>query len=348
MELPKQILRPFIGARVLKTGIAVFVAVVTFHWIGSEYAAFAAVSAILAVQPSVTETGKLFREQLLGNLGAGLIAAALGLWLGSTPFSMSLGVVLVLGLLPRLGMGEAVNLAVVAVIFILDRPQLDFLRYTGARIGAVTGGMLIGYAVNRFIRPPNFYGKIRSELEETGAEVDAFIVHLIQSLAEPEYYAKHQIKAEAAHIHQRLESARHFLRLSHTPPGGEHQRLALEKITASMFVFIERVMDIHKVCLQAGGLGHTPERGAVAQALENVMLFRQDVTGACLAVRRPMDYSEKAFHESLTDLQHLIDKLLQEPDQRPMGLALYAILTNIRHMGWRMESLYRILESQSH
>ncbi len=342
MELPRRILRPFVGARIIKTGLAVFAAVITLHWFGSEYATFAAVAAVLAVQPSVNLAREAFGQQMLGNLVGGVVAAAVGM-LGSNPLSNALGVVIVLGLLTRFRLNETANLAVVVFLFVMDRPHHDFLLYTAARVATVAVGMLIGFLVNRFIHPPDFSNRLRGELDAVGSDVDAFVLHLIDSLAIPEDYAKTQIKSEAASILRRLDTVRHFLNLSAEWNAGSSLRLSLEKATASMFVFVERIMDIHKLVLQAGGLGHSPQRGAVAQALENVIRYRQDVMGAALAQRSPSPEWANDFAGGLIELEDLIDRQVDNQETRPLGMALYAVLTNIRHMGWRMASLARLL-----
>lgn len=343
MELPLRLVRPFLGARIIKTGLAVFLTLLAFHLIGSEYATFAGVAAILAVQPAVSQAKDLFLQQLLGNLVGGAVAALLGLWVGTSPFTMAIGVVVVLGLLNLLRLTDAASLAVVSLIFIMDRPHHDFLYYTGIRIGAVVAGMGIGYLVNRYIHPPDFLPRLREELQAAGQDVDTFTLHLIDSLAEPDRFEKGQIKGEAAAVQRRLDIVRSFLSLTSDRRISEAERLRLAKAINSLFVFTERIMDIHKLILGTGGLGRTPARGAVAQALENVIQFRQDVVGAALTGGRPSPSGAATFAEGLQDLESLIARLIEDPASRELGLVLYAVLTNIRHMGWRMESLARLL-----
>ncbi|HYF92784.1 MAG TPA: aromatic acid exporter family protein [Symbiobacteriaceae bacterium] len=349
MDLPFRVLKPFTGPRVIKTGLAVFLALLASHAVRSQYGAFAAVAAMLAVQPSVSRARQVFTHQVTSNLIGGLVGAgmgALGLYLGQTAAAMALGVVLVLGICVRLKLNETAALAVTAVIFIMDRPEGDFFRYTAARLGAVMGGMLIGALVNRFIKPPNYLARVREDLSTASARVHTFGEHLIASLASPQHYRKNQIKAEAREITARLESAGYFLELSHEADAANSRLLPMDKARASMYVFKERIMDIHKVVLQAGGLVPGDELAAVAGALSAVLRYKSETVAAALESRLPDPGPAEAFAAAQKSLEQVAERLIDQPEARARGLALHMLLTNIRHMGWRMESLTRLLKDR--
>ncbi|MDF2628062.1 MAG: hypothetical protein K0R39_1893 [Symbiobacteriaceae bacterium] len=343
MDFPLRILRPFLGPRIIKTGLAVFLSLFAAHAVNSKYGAFAAVAAILAVQPSVSRAKQVFLNQVISNLIGGVVGALLGRYLGPSSGAMALGVVVVLGMCARLRLNETASLAVTAVIFIMDRPEHDFINYTAARLGAIMGGMLIGALVNRFVKPPNYMARVSDEIQFASERVTSFADHLLASLAAPEHYRKEQIKAEAHEIRTRLETAGTFLELSVEAGGDKWRLLPLDKAHASLFVFVERIMDIHKIVLQVGGLQPGPELGAVAGALKTVLALKADVIAAALEARRPAPGPAAAFAQAQGELEQLAGELVDRRETRERGLALHSVLTNIRHMGWRMESLTRLL-----
>lgn len=343
MYLPLQVLRPFLGARILKTGIAVFLALIAFNWFGHDYAAFSAVAAILAVQPSISKAREVFLHQLLGNFTGGIVGVLLALWLGSTPWGVALGVILTLGLLARVGYSEAANIGVVVVLFVMERTEGDFLWYALARVGAITGGMLIGFLVNRYIRPPRFAMRLRDELQGVGCQVDTFMDHLTHSLADPEFFHKEQIKKEAAAIQKRLDTVRYLMDISRDLDGADPWRSALTKATASMFVFTESIPDIHKIVLQAGGLADLQERAAVAGALQAVVKYRQEAMSAALSGRRPAPPAGEAFETALGALDRLVNELIDNKERRGLGMSLYGVSGHIRHMGDRMKQLSQVI-----
>lgn len=343
VDLPFRSLRLPVGARIIKTGVAVFVVLVLSHWIELGYSTFAAVAAILAIQPSVSKARQAFGQQLLANLIGGLVGAALGYWLGSGAPVMALAVVLVLWLCTRLHLSETASTAVVAVLFIMDRPEHDYLLYTGARLGAIVGGMLVGSLVNRLLYPPNYTALIQAELRTAARGVDSFGQHLLSSLASPEHYRKEQIKSEAAQIKERLERAGNLLEWFRESGGATHRTLVLAKAVNSMFVFVERFMDIHKTVLLAGGLRPGPELGAVAGALKAALHYKELSVTAALEGTRAAHDAAPAFAQALSELEQLAARMIEQPETRDRGLELHSIMTDVRHMGWRMESLSRLL-----
>lgn len=344
MELPFRLLQPFLGARIIKTGIAVFFSLAVFTWFGSSYATFAAVAAILAIQPSVNKAREVFRQQLLGNLVAGGIATALGLWLPINPITMAVGAILVLGLLNQFKLSEAAGLAVVVILFIMERPEHDFLLYTVMRLGAIAGGMAIGYLVNRYIRPPDVTSRARDEIKEGAAEIDRFLQRLITSIPSPEHYRKEQIKQDAAAAQKHLTTARTFLEIS-SGEGEPPRLLVLRKAYASMWVFTEAIMDIHKLLLEIGGLEYGPEREALADALQAVGVYKGAVMQALLDKVPPDPAASQRFEAAMAALQERVERLVDRRETRLRGLALHGVLAHIRHMGWRMASLDRLLTS---
>ncbi|MFZ5825767.1 MAG: FUSC family protein [Bacillota bacterium] len=344
MELPFRLLQPFLGARIIKTGIAVFLSLAVFTWFGSSYATFAAVAAILAIQPSVNKAREVLRQQLLGNLVAGGIATAIGLWLPINPGTMALGAILVLGLLNQFKLSEAAGLAVVVILFIMERPEHDFLLYTVARMGVIAGGMAIGFLVNRYIRPPDVSSRARDEIKEGAKEIDRFLQRLIASISSPEHYSKEQIKQDAGAAQKHLTTARTFLDLS----SGESQPrrlLVLRKAYASMWVFTEAIMDIHKLLLEIGGLEYGPERDAVVSALQAAGAYKTGIMQAALDGAQPDPAANQRFEAAMAALQERVERLVDRRETRLRGLALHGVLAHIRHMGWRMSSLYRLLTS---
>lgn len=346
MDLPLRLLRPFLGARILKTGIAVFIALAGFAWVGHDYAVFSAVAAILAVQPSLQKAKETFIHQLLGNLTGGLIGVGLALWVGNSPVAVAFGVVVLLGVLVKLGLTDAANIGVVVLLFVMESTHQDLFLYIVARVGAVTGGMFIGFLVNRYIRPPRFSARLREELQEAGRETDAFMIHLMESLSAPEFYQKEQIKQESAAIVKRLDTVRYLLDVSAETEAEDPMRPALIKANASLFVFTTGIAEVHKVVLRVGGLSGSEYRGRVARALEAVMRFRQEAMAAALEGRHPIPGAGADFDTALSDLERLIHAMVDDPKRRSLGLALYTIHGHIQHMGHRMRRLAAVIPPQ--
>lgn len=341
MDFPLRVLQPFLGARIVKTGLAVFLTLVLLHRLGSSYATFGAVAAVLAVQPAISKARETFRQQLLGNAVAGLVATLLGMWLPVTPLTMALGAILALGLLVRFRLTEAAGLAVVVVLFVMDRPEHDFLLYTLERMGIIVVGMAVGFVVNRLIRPPDVLGRARAEIASGERAVDQFMERLLLSLGAPQEYQKEQIKRDAARAQEHLAAARAALDLgeSDVPPA---QAAVLRQANNSLFVFVEAIMDVHKLVLEAGGLPHGPERELLTAVLRTLQRYRASVLGQALHGAAADPDAARSFHSALAAFGQRVERLVDLRDRRDFGLQLHLVLAEIRHMGWRVDSLARL------
>jgi uncharacterized membrane protein YgaE (UPF0421/DUF939 family) len=339
MEFPIQVLRPFLGLRIIKTGLAVFLVLILFGYFGPHYATFAAVAAILAIQPSVLKAKQVFVQQLLSNLLGGTVAVLLGLWLGPSPLAMALGVIIVLGLCSRFGLNEAANLAVVVVIFVMDRPDQDFVLYTFMRVASITGGMLIGYLINRFVAPPRLVDRLRGLLLTSLEETNRFAKHVLSSLPAPDRYEKQAIKAEVQSITKHLDTARYLLDLALEANPGDRQMLPASKVRASLFVFVERLMEIHKITLRLGSLREGLEAKYVTTAIHAVMNCLDRCVKAALnggTVSADLHIECSGLLEELHE--HVLEQVA-DPHSRERGLLLHQVYTSIRHMQSRVESL---------
>lgn len=341
MDFPLRLLQPFLGPRIIKTGLAVFLSLAVFHWFGSGYAAFGAVAAVMAVQPSISKAREVLRQQLLGNGVAGVVAALIGLWLPVNPLTMALAAVLALGLLVRFKLSEAAGLAVVVVLFVMDRPDHDFLLYSAARMGVIVGGMAIGHLVNRLVKPPDVVSRVRDEVAEGTRGVSRFIDRLVLALSTPEDYEKEQIKQDAAAVQKHLSAARALLEIG--GEDGDPARVAvLKKANASMFIFVEAIMDVHKLLLEAGGLADGPELESLTAVLRALAHYQEVVMKRALDGAAAQPEAARAYEEALSEFQHRVELLIDRRDRRHLGLLLHQALAEIRHMGWRMSSLARL------
>ncbi len=344
MDLPLRALQPFFGARILKTGVAVFLTLTLLHWLGSAYATFGAVAAVLAVQPSITQARKAFLQQLVGNAVAGAMATLLGLWLPVNPLTMALGAVLALGILVRLKLPEAAGLAVVVVLFVMDRPQQDFLLYTFARIAAIVAGMTVGFLVNRLIHPPDAVKRARAELAEGDRVLDTSIDRVLMSLGRPQDYPSAQLEQDANQAHKHLSAGRTLLDFAEAD-GRAAEAAPLEEARAVLEVFVSAVANIHRIVAEAGGLAPGPEREALTAAVRALQAYKKSVLDGLLRGAATNPGAAARWEAALAAYAGHVEELIGLQERREFGLQLHLILAELRHMGWRVRALERRAEN---
>lgn len=343
LDLPIHVLRPFLGARVLKTGLAVFTAILLFHWIDPRFAVTAGIPAFLAVQPSIVRSGRTVRDQMTGNVMGAIVAMALGYWLGPNPVTMALGVVFVIVLLPRIGLMDSVVQSVVMVLVVLDQHHDDFAMYSALRIGSVFGGTLVGYLINRFVLPPDFGKPAREAMLAAWEHVGRFAGHVREALAFPSYYQQEQVAHEIEAVHEQLGRARLYLDLLREDKGmKEAGWTAMESAVSGLGVFVERLSDILEAVRQVGGLSGE-ERTIVAAAITGTTAFMSESLAHLLQGKALSPDAEAVATAAADRLQEVVLRLIETEEQRSLALHLHTVLSNIHHMLRRAEKMEQLV-----
>ncbi|MBJ6360452.1 aromatic acid exporter family protein [Paenibacillus sp. GCM10012307] len=142
-----------IGARVLKTGLAVALAIFVSDLLGFSSPLIAAVAAIFTIQPSIYRSWKQILDQLQANLIGAAIALAAVYLIGSTAIAVGLVCILVIIITIRLKMESAIGLTLVTVVAVMEAHSGGWW-YALLRLAMVLTGMGAAFAVNVLLFPP--------------------------------------------------------------------------------------------------------------------------------------------------------------------------------------------------
>ncbi|KEQ24123.1 FUSC family protein [Paenibacillus tyrfis] len=115
------------GARVLKTGIAVTLALYISVLVGFTPPVIAGVAAIFAMQPSIYRSWRYFLEQLQTNTLGAVLALVAGMIFSNDPVAVGIVCILAIMICLKLKMEETVGLTLVTVIAVMEASgQWDF------------------------------------------------------------------------------------------------------------------------------------------------------------------------------------------------------------------------------
>lgn len=156
-----------IGARIVKTALAVMFALYLGEWWVPGSGAIAGVTAALSVQPSLQRSWKNFLDLLQANLMGAVLAVAAALLFGTEPFVIALVVILVIALGLQLRLESGISLALVAAIFIMDSPTDNFLETAAERLFLILVGVFSSIFVNMVFLPPQHETRLLQALQET-------------------------------------------------------------------------------------------------------------------------------------------------------------------------------------
>ncbi|WP_027086040.1 FUSC family protein [Cohnella panacarvi] len=158
-----------IGARVLKTGLAVAVAL----WVGMlvklDTPLIAAIAAIFTIQPSIYRSWVQLLDQLQGNM-MGAAIAIVAVWsVGNSPIlvgGVCIGVIL---LCLRLRVKEdAIGLTLVTVVVVMEAQGESWLLAFD-RLAAILTGIVSAFVVNVAVAPPRHRNRFVNRVQEAEA-----------------------------------------------------------------------------------------------------------------------------------------------------------------------------------
>ncbi|ERI06618.1 FUSC family protein [Aneurinibacillus aneurinilyticus] len=193
-----------VGARILKTGIALILALLVCHWFNLQPPLFAAIAATLSIQPTVYRTLKHLREQMEANF----IGAALGVtatyFLGADPIIVGVVVMLVIMINLRLKLENSLVLSLVTVIAVMETSTGNYLYFAGNRFLLTVIGVFSAALVNALFIPPRYEHKLFDEISKTGEKFSVLMRTLIHNEMEEKVFReeKEKIKSKFKAIEQ--------------------------------------------------------------------------------------------------------------------------------------------------
>ncbi|MRH44666.1 aromatic acid exporter family protein [Aquibacillus halophilus] len=164
-----------LGARMLKTGLAVAIALYTATLLGFSSSFFAGIAAVFAMQPSIYRSFQTILEQIQANIIGVSIAIIIFYTLGNDPFVIGFATILVIGICMKMKMSEStISLAIVAIIAVLavvDSTEMSFMNFALMRFSALTLGIFSAFVVNLVFLPPKYETKLFQKIDRSTADI---------------------------------------------------------------------------------------------------------------------------------------------------------------------------------
>lgn len=173
--------------QVVKSAAATITAWLLAGWIvPSQLPVFAAIAALLVVQPSINQSLSKALERSIGVIVGVLVAVALGLLFGSPSWLVLVAIVvaMLVAWMLRASTGTGNQIAISAMLVLALGTSSP--EYAFARIVETLIGVAIGIVVNALIVPPVHTGPARRDLGLLGGEVAASLERLAAALAAPQ------------------------------------------------------------------------------------------------------------------------------------------------------------------
>ncbi|WP_062105446.1 FUSC family protein [Bacillus niameyensis] len=155
-----------LGARMLKTGIAIIFALLIAELLHIPTPAFVGIAAIFAIQPTIYRSYLTVIEQIQGNILGAILAISFVLAFGNHILVIGLAAIIAIGIMVKFNLENAIRLALVTIVAVMAAPTEDFLNVALIRSSSILIGILSSFIVNLIFLPPKYETKLFHNISE--------------------------------------------------------------------------------------------------------------------------------------------------------------------------------------
>jgi uncharacterized membrane protein YgaE (UPF0421/DUF939 family) len=145
-----------IGSRTLKTGIAVSLSIAIANALNAEPAVFAAVSAVVNLQPTVYQSYINALQQIGITMIGIVIGIMLSLTFGNSALMVGVSSVILIMIALKLRWNSVILVGIVTIVFVVDAQNDIFLEHAFARISVIFIGLIVALLVNIILAPADY------------------------------------------------------------------------------------------------------------------------------------------------------------------------------------------------
>ncbi|WML49820.1 aromatic acid exporter family protein [Neobacillus sp. PS3-34] len=160
-----------LGARILKTGIAIILSLYLGQLVHSPSPVFAGIAAIFAVQPTIYRSYRSIIEQIQGNLIGAVLAMFFVLALGNHIVVIGLAAIIVITINLKMKIENTIGLSLVTLVAIMESPGGNFIQFSAIRFSTIMLGVFAAFIVNLVFLPPKYENKLYFKISNTTEEI---------------------------------------------------------------------------------------------------------------------------------------------------------------------------------
>ena len=160
-----------LGARIIKTGVAIVLALFVAELLHLPQTVFAGIAAIFAIQPSIYRSYLKIVEQIQGNIIGAIVAITFVLIFGHQLVVIGLAAVTIILIMNKLKLEASISMALVMMIAIMEIRGDEFLIYALLRFSTIVTGVLSAFLVNLLFMPPKYETKLFQSIHQAQDEI---------------------------------------------------------------------------------------------------------------------------------------------------------------------------------
>lgn len=343
-----------LGARILKTGVAIVFALYLASWFELPAPIFAGVAAIFALQPSIYRSYKTIIEQVQGNLIGAAIAVIFGLTFGHSYVVVGFAVVVTLIIMMKFKLEGSISLALVTIIVIMEFQEGSFIEFAMWRFVTVMTGVLAAFIINLIFLPPKYEERLFTSIKYLQTDIIKWIRLAVRQASEHT-----STKQSLRRLRKQFERVNNLYKLFKEERGYtkkarnmKHRKLVVyRQMLITMTKSIEVLNRLH---LHENELSHLPEKFhiMIQERLDFLLTYHEQLllkyTGKLKAEHTTWIGEEEFLQRNeIMDIfaQHIVHEHASESEEEFSSYHLLHILSRILDYEENLEHLNTLITS---
>ncbi len=202
-----------IGMRTLKTAFAIWLAFWVCDLLKYPNGSLAAITTIVAVQPSLKGSLTTIKNQLVATTFGCVLAVIVAYYFQGGYTATAISAVLAIALCVRLNLRDSISLLLVTIILIGQTPQENFNIAVVQRVTMILIGLFIGLSLN-FIFRPRHKTRLMEHIDELRAEFEQLYRDCANDLQRSEHMDKAHMQERVIAMRDKIQETRNIYKLS--------------------------------------------------------------------------------------------------------------------------------------
>jgi uncharacterized membrane protein YgaE (UPF0421/DUF939 family) len=202
-----------IGLRTVKTGIAVTISMFIASLFKDNNPFYAAVAALIVMQPTVSDSWKIGINRMLGTLLGAVLGVIFAFISFANPLLAGLGIIVLIIIMNTLGWHESIAIAGVVFVGIFMDMEGPHIFNAFHRVVDTFIGILTAVLVNYIIFPPIYDKKVILRIKSISKEIWLYSVKAAEMVLHEKEGALEVMTEQIETIQKELEESQKFLEL---------------------------------------------------------------------------------------------------------------------------------------
>ncbi|MGI6405306.1 MAG: aromatic acid exporter family protein [Syntrophaceticus sp.] len=310
-----------IGARTIKTGLSVTLTVLLVNILemqldveSSNFAAMAAIMAIIGMKPSIKGSLDNFKNRVIATIIGSLVAIILAITLGLNAFYLGLGSIAIILICLKLGLTKSIRFALVTLVAVGTYYDFSIMQVI-YRVSGMLIGLAVSTGLNIFFMPPDYTQDLKAKINDLRIKFENLFEDAINDILREEKVEKEVIKNNRQIIKDELDDTRDIYSLLNDDIMPEnkktikHYRRSINAIQSNL----ERITNIHKsIVYMPSSSQYSEIRQKLYQYLEYLLILHRQIYNY---IAQDTDYQKVENNIDTEEIRNKIVELIKLDDE---------------------------------